>query len=351
MSDAGSKKPLELLGAAGSPYTRKMLALLRYRRIPYAIHWGSHRNPPPGYPEPKVKLLPTFYFPTPGGELEAVTDSTPIIRRLEREVRGRSVIPADPVAAFLDALIEDYADEWLTKCMFHFRWAHRADIENAGPMLIFWNEPTIPDAPASAFAAEISKRQIDRLYVVGSNAQTAETIEHSYARLVEALDCVVQTGGFVMGARPSAADFALYGQLTQLAIVEPTSAAITAATSRRVRAWIDRVEDLSGLAPTDEGWRARSMLRAALAPLLTEIGHVYAPFLIANAQAVASGAAAVHAEIDNRPWTQPPFPYQAKCLLELRAAHAALAPADRADVAEILAGSGCERLFEGAALS
>ncbi|NBQ07027.1 MAG: glutathione S-transferase, partial [Betaproteobacteria bacterium] len=32
---------LELLGVPGSPYTRKMLALLRYRRIPHRMIWGS----------------------------------------------------------------------------------------------------------------------------------------------------------------------------------------------------------------------------------------------------------------------------------------------------------------------
>lgn len=51
---------LELMGAPGSPYTRKMLALLRYRHIDYNIIWGGAMGAPEGYPKPKVALLPTF---------------------------------------------------------------------------------------------------------------------------------------------------------------------------------------------------------------------------------------------------------------------------------------------------
>jgi len=342
-----SANPLTLMGAAGSPYTRKMIALLRYRRIPHAVIWASHRNPPPGYPEPAVKLLPTFYFPKADGGLQAVVDSTPIIRRLEAEHQGRSTLPSDPVLAFLNYLIEDYGDEWLTKCMFHFRWAHQADIDNAGPMLIYWNDPTISDEEAGAAAAFISRRQIDRLYVVGSNPVTAETIESSYARLLGALDRLVQAQGYVLGARPSSADFAIYGQLTQLGIIEPTSAAIMAKVSRRVRGWLDRVEDLSGLAPAEGDWISREAARASMKPLLAEIGRVYAPFLLANAKAVMAGAESFDTEIDGRAWTQPTFPYQAKCLKWIRDEFAALGPADQSEVRGLFAGTGCDALIAG----
>ncbi len=338
-------EPLELMGAQGSPYTRKLLALLRYRRIPHAILWASYPAPPEGYPAPKVALLPTVYFRGEDGAREAAVDTTPIIRRLEAMRGARSVIPNDPALAFLNDLIEDYADEWVTKAMFHYRWAFERDAENAGPLLVYWLMPTAPEAEATAMAQRFSRRQIDRLYVVGSNETTAETIEASYRRLVDILDALVQRKGHVLGARPSSADFALYGQLLQLGTVEPTSAEVMAARSPRLRAWLDRVEDLSGLKPSDDDWFAADEAGDALAPLLAEIGRVYAPFLLANAAAAASGAERFDTEIDGRAWTQPTFHYQAKCLAALRARYAGLEDAARRTVDGLIAGSGCEALF------
>ena len=337
---------LELTGAPGSPYTRKMLSVLRYRRLPYSVYWGTG-NVPEGYPTPKVRLLPTFFFPDgDNGELVPVTDSTPIIRRLEKDYPERSVIPTDPALRFMNALIEDYADEWLTKAMFHFRWAHEADWKNAAPLLIYWGMNKTPTDMAEELAANIAKRQIDRLYVVGSNEVTAETIESSYERLVSILDNLIAHKGFVLGARPSSADFALFGQLTQLAIVEPTSATITSKLSQRVRAWVDLMEDLSGMAPEESDWFSAEEASDALAPLLAEIGRTYAPAMIANAKAVMQGEASFDTEIDGRPWTQPTFKYQAKCLHWLREDHAALSGNERGSVDALLAGTGCETLFQ-----
>jgi len=344
---ADTPEPIRLMGVPGSPYTRKMIALLRYRRIPHAVIWGGHHAPPADLPAPKVKLLPTLWFPDGEGGYEAAVDTSPVLRRLEAEHHARAVIPADPVLAFVDRLIEDYADEWLTKAMFHFRWAHPADAEHVTPLLIYWSDPALDEDAALRFADAFAQRQIGRLGVVGSNEATAATIEHSYERLVGVLDALLAKDGCVLGRRPGSGDFALYGQLTQLAVIEPTSAALTRRLSPRLRAWVDRVEDLSGLSPQEADWTPRAELDARLRPLLSEIGRVYAPFLIANARALGDGRGTVETEIDGRAWTQAVFPYQAKCLHWIREAYAALSPRDRAAVDALLAGTGCEILLKG----
>lgn len=337
--------PIDLMGAAGSPYTRKMLALMRYRGIPYRVHW-TNGQVPDGFPKPKIVLLPTYFLPGASGELEAVTDSTPLIRRFEKTYDGRSVIPGNPVLSLLNDLIEDYADEWLTKAMFHYRWAHEVDYKNAGPLLIAWGKSTLGDGAAKAMSDQFTQHQTGRLYVVGSNAGTAPIIEAAYARFVGILNDLIKQRGFVLGARPASSDFAVFGQLTQLAIIEPTSAKITRDLSVRVRGWIDRTEDLSGLSPSDDDWFGASDLKAALDPLLSEIGRTYTPVMLANAKAVMAGDKTFETIVDGAAWTQPTFKYQAKTLNWVREAYFDLATADQTQVDDILQGTGCEALFE-----
>ena len=336
--------PLLFRGAPGSPYTRKMLALLRYRRIPHRLIIGRHQATD-GLPQPKVALLPTFFLPNERGELEAVVDSTPLIRRFETQFSGRSVIPTDPVTAFIDYLLEDYADEWLTKAMFHYRWYYPADIERAGDILPRWTAISAPETQMQKSKTFIQQRQIERLYVVGSNDTTAPVIEASYRRFLEIFKRLLEQQPFLLGARPGAADFGAYGQLTQLAHFDPTPMALTLAEAPRVYAWVDITDDLSGLEINENDWLPRDAIKALLGDLLTEVGRVYAPFMRANAEALRRRAAEVTLSIDGKPWVQQPFPYQGKCLQWLREQHAALSNTDRSTVDAILSGTGCEVLF------
>jgi glutathione S-transferase len=337
-------EPLALSGAPGSPYTRKMLSVLRYRRIAY-------RFLPPsgpalkGLPQPRVALLPTFYLPGETGELQAITDSTPLIRRLERDYKGRSIVPTDPALAFLDELIEDYADEWLTKAMFHYRWSYAPDIAKGAAILPCWRGFTIPDEELRTRGAFTAERQIGRLRYVGSNAVTGPVIEASYRRFLAAFEAHLTHLPYLLGERPSACDFAVFGQLSQLAGFDPTPMALTLELAPRVTAWVGLMEDQSGVEPRDNGWISLTEAPETLRAVLSEIGRVYPPVMLANAAAVAAGAEEVRTEVDGQVWTQQPFPYQAKCLGWLRQSRTDLPAQARDEVDAMLAPAGLAGLF------
>ncbi len=333
---------LPVRGSPGSPYTRKMLALLRFRRIPYRFLQGGRDAA--GMPQPKVSLIPIFYFPDARGEITAEVDSTPIIRRLEDEYSGRPVIPSDPAAAFLNYLLEDYGDEWLTKAMFHYRWYYGPDIEMAGSILPHYADVSQPDERMALAKKAFSERQIGRLYVVGSNDVTAPVIEASYRRFLACLNNHLKAHPFTMGRRPGSADFAFFGQLTQLVQFDPTPSAVAAGDFPRVHAWVSKMEDLCGLEVGEDGFVDVGELPGTLRALLAEVGRTYVPVMLANARALDQGEDRVETVVEGRPWVQEPFPYQGKCLQWLRVEYARLDAADRERVDGMLAGTGCEAL-------
>jgi glutathione S-transferase len=301
---------------------------------------------PVGIPEVPVALIPVLVFRGTGGAGdEAMIDSTPQIRRLEELYSERRVIHPDPVVAFLDSLIEDYADEWLTKAMFHYRWAYPPDVHKASVILPIERDVTAPAEDLARLSKAFGERQVGRLAVVGSNQTTGPIIEESYRRMLRLLDAHLQVKPFITGARPGASDFGLFGQLSQLALFDPTSTAVAVSEAPRVIAWLHHVEDLGSLEVSEADWTPRDALGQTLRALLSEVGRIYVPFLLANAAALERGEKQVECQIDGRPWVQRSFPYQAKCLGWLREGRAALSPDDRAAVDGMLEGTGCEALF------
>ncbi len=336
--------PIKLIGAQGSPYSRKMRAIMRYRRLAYVwITRGSAEDK--NTPEVPVNLIPVLVFP----DGRAMIDSTPIIRVLEEQQKERSIIPADPALAFLDALIEDFADEWLTKAMFHYRWTYQPDIAKAAALLPLSRDPSQPEDEHKQLSAYIAERQIGRLAIVGSNPATGAVIEEFYRHCLGAMDAALRARAFVMGERPGAGDFALYGQFSQLALFDPTPAALALEVSPRLVAWCENMEDLSGLDAELNGgrnWLKREEAADALEGFLQLCGAYYVPFLLANAEALAAGEKQVSCEVAGHSWQQGAFAYQGKCLQWLREGYNALSADDRAFIDAALTDTGCELLFE-----
>lgn len=339
--------PIRLLGNTPSPYTQKMVALLRYRQIPYSVRWGDTGSEldAMGIERPRPMLLPVFLLPQEDGSEKATCDSTPIIRSLESMYEGRSVLPTDPAVAFIDYLLEDFGDEWCTKYMFHYRWYPQADADNAGTLLPLGAAVNMPGDMHRQMKEFFSKRQIERLYVVGSNDTTAPIIDASYRRYLAAMEAHLANQPFMLGKRPGAGDFAMHGQLTQLVGFDPTPRAIAHEVSPRTVAWTDLMRDMSGLEPTADDWNSADDFPETLKVILQELGRGYVPAMLKNAEAVAAGDKTWEAEIDGALWTQQTFLYQAKCLRWINGQYAALDDASRQKVDAVLEGTGCEALL------
>ncbi len=340
-----SKQPLVLAGQYGSPYTLKMRAVLRYRHIP--SRWVLRDSKWDDIPTPPVPIIPVIVYPNAvGGHGKVTVDSSPQIMHLEAEFTDRSVVPDDPALAFIDALIEDYGDEWVTKAMYHYRWAYQADIDKAGRLLPVSQNLQMDSDRLQQSYEYITSRQIARRALVGSTDENRVIIESSYERLLDILTELFSTQDFLLGDRPGRGDFAIFGQLSQLVKWDPTSTAIAVARAPKVINWVDRMDDLAWLPiEPNAGWSPLDDLAEATKLLLHEIGRTYTPFMVANAEALMSGSDEVVCEAEGGTYRQATFKYQGKCLEWLRRDYAALQDDDRTRVDAVLAGTGCEMLL------
>ena len=343
-----SSRDVTLVGAYGSPYSIKMRAVLRYRRISHRwVVRGSKEDQ--GFPKPPVAIIPMLAFRDDDGDYsEVMVDSSPQILRLEENYSARSLLPADPVIGFFDHLIEDYGDEWVTKMMYHYRWHHTYvdAIAKAGNMLPLMSDNQMNPEQHREIKDFITKRQMNRTALVGSTDQNRDVIEDSFIRLLTTLETHLTEHQFLLGSRPGRGDFGLFGQFSQLFFWEPDSSLLAARQSPRSVIWAYQVDDLSSLEISEnEGWVTRNNLPESLLSLLTEIGRTYAPFLIANEQAIEAEDPELSCLIDGREYKQAPFAYQNKCLNWIREAFRQLSADDQQAVAQILNGTGCEVLF------
>ena len=355
--------PYRLLGANASPYSMKMRAVLRYRRLPFIWEPSSPRLPE-AFRAVKPAVVPVLQYP----DGHFMNDSTPLAYDLEQRHPGaRSIIPEGEGAAFLSDLIEDMADEWGTKCMFHYRWWHAADRDFAslwivGDRLAAQATQGAPaavrpgEAPAGSVGAMLSgiitgetlaaaekqfnDRQVSRMALVGVTEGNKPVIEQSFHRILAAFNVGIVESTFMFGTRPSLADFGWFGQLWTLSM-DPTSSLEMRGRAPRVLPWLLRLEDASGV---DGAWRTGAEgVSVWVRTMLALAGEIYLPFLTANAAAIENGHDTVSLSLPGGTYAQAPFKYQAKCYATLKSKLAALQPHARAVVDPLLKETGCFR--------
>ncbi len=331
-----------LLGGPGSPYSLKMRAILRYRHIPHV--WIVPR----GYigtggelAQAGKGIIPVLQYPD--GTYRA--DSTPLAYDLEQRHPGqRSIVPDDPAQAFVAHLVEDMADEMLVTSMFEMRWGSPEDRTFcATRQLSGWLSP-VPGPELDTLVTRFTERQTrQRAKLVQGDAATV--LRRLYHEVLAVVEGMLGSSPFLLGTRPSLADFGLYGQLLQCSI-DPTASAIMRREAPRTFQWTHSLDDASGV---DGEWAEPDTWSDAVHAMLDIVGRWYLPMLQANAAAALENRDRSQATIQGLAWQAKTERYKVNCLGWLREELARM-PEDRMrTLRPLLERHGCwEALRPGA---
>jgi glutathione S-transferase len=326
-------------GGLGSPYSMKMRAIFRYRRLPH-IWKQVDMADRSMFAKVKAPVIPIIEFPDGSWH----NDSTPMIYTLEKLHSERSIIPDDAGQAFLAYLLEDMADEWGTKAMFHYRWYRERDQKQMSEWLSFDRLHGQGRDAILQSAAMFRARQVGRMALVGCTPENAPIIEESARQIMALLEAHVTEEAYLFGTRPSLADFGWMGQLSQLA-VDPTPDDLMREIAPFTFRWLMNLDDASGV---EGAWRDPSApVSAAIKGFLKMAGEVYFPFLLANAAAFEKGDKTFSVTLLGRTYSQGSFRYQQRCLWDLREAYAKLEGAAKARIEPLLADTGCLAPLKG----
>jgi len=271
-------------GDVSSPYTTKLWGVLHYRRIAYrqlrVTHeaWAEVLPRLVGFP-----ILPVVLSP----EGRVLQDSTPIVAWLEHAHQGPdhpSVVPEDPAIAFLDALLEDVADEYLPRLSMHTRWgteAATATLSRRIARQLSWGM----DADLDAMTSFVASRQTGFDRHLGITEASRPGLDEQVRHVLAVLDAHLPRFGYLLGGRPTRADFAFYGQIRAHWWADPASAPVVEQAGPEVIRWmqdLDELGDPRGM--RDEQVRARMAdpapleeLVPTLLPLLSFAARTWLP--------------------------------------------------------------------------
>lgn len=332
MSASQDSHPFRLIGAEESPYSVKVRSYLRYKQLPHV--WLSRGEAGSLFHDyAKLPLVPLLVTPDGRG----LQDSTPLIETLESEHPSPSIHPGEPTTRFISFLLEEFADEWGNKWMFHYRWAREADQLACSRRLAQMMSPAADEETLTATAAAIRERMVDRVWFVGSSPQTARQIEDSFKDTLSLLEPHFAERPYLFGHRPAFADFALWGQLYN-AHRDPTPRAIIALQAPNTLAWIERMNEPRA---TGEFERWSSLARTLMPLLEDQVAGLFLPWSNANAQAIEEDAEEFTVRLRGRDWEQRPQKYHARSLASLKRRYAD----SRADttLTRALEVSGCRQ--------
>ncbi len=225
-----------LIGAEASQFSAKARACLRWKGLAFEDRAAT----PEVYRdiiEPRIGYAVIPVLLTPDGQI--IQDSAEIIDHVDHALPGPSVHPQTPLQELVSLLLELYADEWLVIAGMHYRWTH-----NDAWMVAEFGRVSAPHASAEEQAsigevlAAPAREAASRF---GVSEDTASGIEAHYEGFLADFSDHLRRHAFVLGGRPSLADFALFGVLGAVLYRDPESGAHMTRLAPLVISWIERM--------------------------------------------------------------------------------------------------------------
>jgi len=292
-----------IYGGELSYFTRKLEAAMIFYRADFQMCRKGPDNAKEIELRSGTHQVPALLTP----ENWMLADTTPVIRLLDGRFKGREMFPDGPLG-LLTHILEEYFDEWIARTMVHYRWHYEESAVFASERMAAGN---------SDAAARIRNWGPRACRATGTESEHQQAAaEAEYIRIVEAMESQLQESPYMLGNRPTAVDCILLGGLRAHTNMDPTPKKAIQKYNRVIR-WAEESADQwdgkGELAPFPE---STPFARFVLA----EMGSTYAPFVLANADALKAGAKAFHASIygEDVSYLSRPYPERSRQMIRER---------------------------------
>jgi glutathione S-transferase len=311
---------LKVHGLDLSYFTGKLEAYLRGKQIPYELIEMDtadfkHCGKATGVAQmPQVEWLNGQWL----------SDSTLIIEFLEKLKPETTIMPQKAAVRFVAQLLEDFGDEWLWRPALYYRWANAKDARLMSTRLA---EGMMRDVPLPLFMrrwAILNRQRFHFLWRDGVRPSTAKRVEAHYLETLDALEHILSKQAFVLGNRPTLADYGFYGGMFRHFFCDPTPAAIMRTRAPAVHEWVarlwnTRIEDYINC-PMPE------VISENLRPLFRIVGQEFLPYMQANEAAIELGHTTFKFDSQGTLFNLPAQPYRAWRFQRLRTRYQQLPP-------------------------
>lgn len=277
--------PLTLWGSPHSFFTGKVRSYLIKKGLPFQERsLADARFHAHVLPTVRHMVVPVLEL-SDGSLLQ---DSADIIEALERLHPQNPMLPPTPVQACVARLLDAFGTEGMLAPAMHYRWSYRAEQEaflqaEFGRAVYHGADRSQRNAAGAALMDYFS----DFLPGLGVTPATIPAIEAAYEALLDALDLHFQACPYLLGARPSVADFGLMAPLYAHLARDPVPSKLMKSRAPNVFRWTERMNLANGVdgefPESDPTWLAGDALPPTLEPVLACIFGDWGPQWLADA--------------------------------------------------------------------